>query len=108
MAKTTTASSVGSSGVLLPLTEHEGAMKVDGGTCVREKMNGNMWATINTNGYGHAVQTDGRVGGGVNGVGRSLPLHLSLAWVSSWVEVWKNESSSRKTRMWSSALKGIE
>ena len=49
-----------------------------GGGSGREKMNGNMRATtIHTNGHGHVAQTNGRVGGGVNGVG-SLPPPSSI------------------------------
>jgi len=74
---TTTASSVGSSRVLSPLSELEGSAKVEGGSSGREKTNGNMQATIHMNGHGHGAQTNGRVGGGVNGVG-SLPPPLSI------------------------------
>ena len=73
-ANTTTASSVGSSRIPSPLPELEGAAKVEGG---REKTNGNMRATMNVNGHGHAAQTNGRVGGGVNEVG-SLPPPSSI------------------------------
>ena len=73
-ANTTTASSVESSRVYSPLPELEGTAKVEGG---REKTNGNMRATVNMNGHGHAAQTNGRVGGGLNGVG-SLPPPSSI------------------------------
>ena len=77
-ANTTTASSIGSSRVPSPLPELEGTAKVEGGSSGREKTNGNMRATtIHTNGHGHAAQTNGRVGGGVNGVG-SLPPPSSI------------------------------
>ena len=76
-ANTTTASSVGSSRVPSPLPELEGTAKVEGGCGGREKTNGNMRATMNTNGHGHAAQTNGRVGGGLNGVG-SLPPPSSI------------------------------
>jgi len=76
-ANTTTASSVGSSRVPLPLSELEGTVKVEGGSSGREKTNGNMRATIHMNGHGHGAQTNGRVGGGVNGVG-SLPPPSSI------------------------------
>ena len=67
-ANTTTASSVGSSRVPSPLHELEGTAKVEGGGSGREKTNGNMRATVNTNGHGYAAQNDGSVVGGVNGV----------------------------------------
>jgi len=77
-ANTTTASSVGSSRVPSPHSELEGTAKVEGGSSGREKTNGNMrTTTIHTNGHGHSVQTNGRVGGGVNGVG-SLPPPSSI------------------------------
>ena len=76
-ANTTTASSVGSSRVPSPLPELEGTAKVEGGGSGREKMNGNMRAAINMNGHGHAAQTNGRVVGGLNGVG-SLPPPSSI------------------------------
>ena len=44
-------------------------MKVEAGSGSREKTNGNMQATMNTNGHGHAAQTNGRVRAGVG----SLP-----------------------------------
>ena len=75
-ANTTTASSVGSSRAPSPLPEREGIAKVEGGSG-REKTNGNMWATINANGNGHAAYTTRRVGSGVNGVG-SLPAPSSI------------------------------
>ena len=50
-------------------------------------MNGNMRATLHANGHGHVAQTNGRVGGGVNGVGSLPPPSISLAWVSWPVEV---------------------
>ena len=65
MANATTVSSVGSSRVPSPLPELEGNAKVEGGGSGREKTNGNMRVTMNTNGHGHAAQTNGRVGGGV-------------------------------------------
>ena len=72
IANTTTASSVGSSRVPSPLPELEGIAKVEGGGSGREKTNGNMRAAIDTN--GHGAQTNGRVGGGVNGwVPSSIP-----------------------------------
>jgi len=73
-ANTTTASSVGSSRVPSPLPELEGTAKIEGGGgSGREKTNGNMRATIHMNGHRHAAQTNGRVGGGVNGVGLLPP-----------------------------------
>ena len=75
---TTTASSIGSSRVPSPLSELEGTAKVEGGSSCREKTNGNKQATtIHTNGHGHGAQTNGRVGGGVNGLG-SLPPPSSI------------------------------
>jgi len=76
-ANTPTASSVGSSRVPSPLSELEGTAKVEDGSSGREKTNGSMRATIHLNGHGHATQTNGRVGGGVNGVG-SLPPPSSI------------------------------
>jgi len=75
----TTASSVGSSRVPSPPPELEGTAKVEGGGgSRREGTNGNKRATtIHTNGHGHGAQTNGRVGGGVNGVG-SLPPPSSI------------------------------
>ena len=76
-ANTTTASSVVSSRVPSPLPELEGTAKVEGGGSGREKANGNMRATVNMNGHGHAAHSNGRVGGGLNGVG-SLPPPSSI------------------------------
>jgi len=77
-ANTTTANSVGSSRVPSPLSELEGIAKVEGRSSGKEKTNGNMRATtIHTNGHGHAAQTNGRVGGGANGLG-SLPPPSSI------------------------------
>ncbi|EDR06996.1 uncharacterized protein LACBIDRAFT_328432 [Laccaria bicolor S238N-H82] len=76
-ANTTTASSVGSSRVPSPLPELEGTAKLEGGSSGREKTNGNMQVTLNTNGHGYAAQSNGRFGGGVNGMGL-LPLPLSI------------------------------
>jgi len=74
-ANTTTASSIE---VPSPLSGLEGTVKVEGGSSGREKTNGNMRATtIHTNGHGHVAQTNGRVGGGVNGVD-SLPPPSSI------------------------------
>ena len=70
-ANTTIASSVGSSRVSSPLPE------LEGGGSSREKTNENMQATMNTNGHRHSAQSNGRVGGGVNGVG-SLPPPSSI------------------------------
>ena len=77
MANATAASSVGSSRIPSPLPELEGTTKVEGGGSGREKTNGNMQATVHMNGHGHAAQTNGRVGGGVNGMG-SLPPPSSI------------------------------
>jgi hypothetical protein len=76
-ANTTTASSVESSRAPAPPPEPEGTAKVEGSSGAREGTNGNMRATINTNGHGYAAQTHGRVGRGMNGVG-SLPPPSSI------------------------------
>ncbi|EDR12089.1 uncharacterized protein LACBIDRAFT_323107 [Laccaria bicolor S238N-H82] len=76
-ASATTASSVGSSRVPSLLPELEGTAKLEGGSSGREKTNGNMQASINMNGHRYVAQSDGRVGGGVNGMG-SLPPPLSI------------------------------
>jgi len=77
-ANTTTVSSVESSRVPSPLSELDGTAKVEGVSSGREKTNGNMRATtIHMNGHGHVAQTNGRVGGGVNGLG-SLPPPSSI------------------------------
>jgi len=96
-ANTTTASSVGSSRVPSPLSELEGTAKVEGGSSGREKTNGNMRATtIHMNGHGHAAQTNGRVGGGVNGWVHFLPLRLGYCVVSgtSNSPIWATNSES--------------
>ncbi|KIK04758.1 hypothetical protein K443DRAFT_675536, partial [Laccaria amethystina LaAM-08-1] len=76
-ANTTTASSVESSRAPPPPPEPEGTAKVEGSSGAREGTNGNMRATINTNGHGYAAQTNGGVGRGMNGVG-SLPPPSSI------------------------------
>ena len=55
-ADTTTASSVGSLGVLSPPPELEGTARVEGGSRGKEKMNGNMGVSTN----------QWEVGGGLN------------------------------------------